>query len=70
MLLNSLSYVYACQKHLASSLKLDNGSKAPYYQKEDEFTLEQIKEEITVLNRHEAIKRMIRKDTIEGEVVH
>ena len=39
-------------KHLASSLKLDNGSEAPDYQKVDEFELEQAKEEMTtMLNR-------------------
>ena len=39
-------------KYLASSLKLDNGSEAPDYQKVDEFELEQAKEEMTtMLNR-------------------
>ena len=49
MIMNCPDYVKACQDHLASSLKLADGSEAPYYQKVDEATLEQAKIEITAV---------------------
>ena len=51
MFLDTLAYVNACRDHLASSLKLADGSESPYYRKVDEETLEQAKEDISaVLN--------------------
>ena len=44
--------MWACQEHLASSLKLADGSEFPYYRKVEEETLEQAKEDISaVLDR-------------------
>ena len=49
MLLDTPDYVNACREHLASSLKLDDGSESPYYRKVDETALDEAKEEITAV---------------------
>ena len=49
MLLDTPNYVNACRQHLASSLKMDDGSESPYYCKVDETALDQAKEEITAV---------------------
>ena len=66
MFLDTLAYVNACRDHLASSLKLADGSESPYYRKVDEETLEQAKEDISaVLER--AHKAGPRAETYESE---
>ena len=49
MLLDTPDYVNACRQHLASSLKLDDGSESPYYRKVDVAALDQAKEEISAV---------------------